>query len=131
MRVIKEIVKKYPLSCACIALIWVLCFIPVPDLHLDHVTLLDKWVHALMYAGTCAVIWMEYLRRHTKKANKRRLLLFAWLAPVLMSGVIEVLQEYCTFGIRGGDWRDLVANTTGAILSLCGGMLYLWFRARE
>ena len=32
---------------------------------------------------------------------------------VLFSGMVELLQEYCTT-YRGGDWLDFAANTTGA-----------------
>ncbi len=40
----------------------------------------------------------------------------AFLCPVLFSGCVELLQEYCTT-YRGGDWLDFAANTTGAILA--------------
>ena len=40
----------------------------------------------------------------------------AFLCPILFSGCVELLQEYCTT-YRGGDWLDFAANTTGAILA--------------
>ena len=33
-----------------------------------------------------------------------------------MSGVIELLQEYCTT-YRGGDWFDFLANISGVTLA--------------
>lgn len=72
-----------------------------------------------MYAGTCSVIWLEHLRR---------LLLWAWLAPVMMSGLIELLQAYCTGGRRSGDWLDFLANATGATLGCLLG--YLAYRVK-
>jgi hypothetical protein len=36
------------------------------------------------------------------------------LSPAMMSGCIELLQEYCTEN-RGGDWADLIANIIGII----------------
>lgn len=113
--------KRYPLSCLCIATIWVLCFCTMPETPLDNVTLIDKWVHIIMYGGTCSVIWFEYMRSHTVAA-KRALFLWAWLAPVLMSGLIELLQAYCTGGRRSGDWLDFLANSIGATLAVATGM---------
>ncbi|GAE82739.1 hypothetical protein JCM10512_967 [Bacteroides reticulotermitis JCM 10512] len=40
----------------------------------------------------------------------------ACLCPILFSGCVELLQEYCTT-YRGGDWMDFVANTTGVVLA--------------
>ena len=83
-----------------------------------------------MYAGTCATIWLEYLRNHSAKRqpvmriasptdkpalNWAKLLCLAWLAPILMSGLIEILQEYCTGGRRSGDW---LGATLGALAGI-------------
>ena len=102
MNYLYHLIRKYPLSCILIAVIWVLCFITPPHTQLDNVPLMDKWTHIAMYGGTCTVIWIEYLKRH-KKINAMRLFCMAWLAPVVMSGVIELLQAYCTGGRRTGD----------------------------
>ena len=40
----------------------------------------------------------------------------AFFCPVLFSGCVELLQEYCTT-YRGGDWLDFAANATGAVLA--------------
>lgn len=120
-----KLLSKYPFSCICIVLIWILCFCTPPHTPLDNVAFIDKWTHIVMYAGTCSVIWFEYLRRH-KRACRLRLFVWAWLAPVLMSGLIELLQEYCTGGRRSGDWLDFAANTLGATLPLIAGTAYIW-----
>ena len=112
-----------------IVTIWVLCFIDVPETPLDNVSLIDKWVHIVMYGGTCSVIWLEYLLNH-KKLSPSRLLIFAVIAPVAMSGVIELLQAYCTGGRRSGDWMDFAANTVGVILGAGVGILLAWWRAK-
>lgn len=116
MEYLKHLVKHYPVSSFYILIIWVLCFATVPSTPLDDVTMIDKWVHIAMYGGTCATIWLEYIRRHdprrfsqkvvsiqegvTSKPPTSRLKLFllAWLAPVVMSGTIEILQANCTGG---------------------------------
>lgn len=99
MEYLKHLVKHYPVSSFYILIIWVLCFATVPSTPLDDVTMIDKWVHIAMYGGTCATIWLEYIRRHdprrfsqkvvsieegvTSKPPTSRLKLFllAWLAP--------------------------------------------------
>lgn len=67
MTYIRHLLKAYPVSCFYILMIWILCFATIPSTPLDNVTLIDKWVHIAMYGGTCATIWLEYLRLHTTK----------------------------------------------------------------
>ncbi|MBR6482163.1 MAG: VanZ family protein, partial [Bacteroidaceae bacterium] len=54
------------------------------------------------------------------------------LLPVLMSGVIELLQEYATL-YRSGDWRDLAANTLGVLMGAAWGAWWLpwWMKRRN
>ena len=120
-------IKKYPFSCVCIALIWILSLLPFfPETPLDNVEFIDK----LMYGGTFTVLWIEYIRQH-KTANYEKLFFWAWLAPIAMSGVLELLQEYCTGGHRNGDWLDFAANTTGVTLAAIIGLLILCFQAKS
>ena len=114
--------KRYPLSLMCIVLIWYLCiwFLP-PETPLSDVAFIDKWTHFVMYGGTRSVIWYEYLRSH-RRADALRLFLFAWLAPVLMSGLIELIQAYCTTN-RAGEWLDFAANTTGCVIGAMVGLV--------
>lgn len=114
-------VKRYPLSLLGIALIWYLSiwFMP-PETRLNDVAFIDKWTHLVMYGGTCSVIWFEYLRSH-RRADGWRLFLLAWLAPVLMSGLLELVQAYCTPN-RAGEWLDFAANTTGCTLGAVAGL---------
>lgn len=130
MKYLLHLIKDYPLSCVCIAAIWVLCFMDVPDTPLSEVAFMDKWTHMVMYAGTCGVIAVEYWRCH-KVIDMKRWILFGWLAPVVMSGVIELLQANCTGGRRSGELLDFAANTFGATLILCAGILWEWYRARR
>ncbi len=113
--------RHYPLSLLCIAAIWYLCLCDMPETPLDNVRFIDKWVHIAMYGGTGIVIWGEYLYHHPR-IQWRKLCLWGWFAPILMSGMIELLQAYCTGGRRNGDWLDFAANTTGATLAALIGL---------
>ena len=127
MQKARHFVRKYPLSLLCIALIWVLSLTPFfPETPFDHVKFIDKWTHFVMYGGTCSVIWWEYLRNH-QRLDGEKLFFYAWLGPVLMSGLLELMQEYCTT-TRNGDWLDLAANTLGVTLGSVIGLLLHHFR---
>ena len=126
---IVQIARKYPLSICCIVLIWVLSFIPFMEMEpVENVPFMDKWTHIIMYGGTCGVIWTEYVRGHLS-LDGEKLFFYAWLLPILMSGVIELLQEYCTT-YRGGEWLDLAANTTGVTLAVVYGLIFYYFHKK-
>ncbi len=127
MRKLIQIARKYPLSTFCIILIWILSFVPFfPETPFDDIQFIDKWTHLVMYGGTCSVIWIEYLRKHIA-TDKGKLFCWAWLAPILMSGIIELLQENCTTS-RSGEWFDFAANSTGVTLAALIGMLLAYFK---
>ena len=117
-----QFVRKYPFSILCILTIWFLSFFNPPETELEEVPFIDKWVHILMYGGTCTILWIEYLRSHTT-LHRPKLFYWAWLAPIIMSGIIELLQEYCTEH-RSGDWLDLTANSAGVTLAVGLGLLF-------
>ena len=133
MSEIVHFVSRYPLSILCVVLIWILSLMPFfPETPFDQVEFIDKWTHLVMYGGTCSVIWWEYLRNH-QILDGEKLFFYAWLCPALMSGLLELLQEYCTFGHRNGDWLDFAANTMGVTLgALIGLLMYqLWFKRKR
>ena len=140
-----QFVKKYPLTLLCIAIVWVLSLVPFfPETPFDNVEFADKWTHLIMYGGTCSVLWIEYIKAHPRPLPKGggigavktplpwggeggRLFLFAWLAPVLMGGLLELLQAYATT-TRNGDWLDFAANSLGVTLAAVFGMILLFLR---
>lgn len=130
MKYLMHLVRKYPFSACMIAVIWFLSLMPYfPETPLDDVVLIDKWVHILMYGLTFTTVWIEYTFKH-RKADYEKLFFWAWLAPVAMSGTIELLQEYCTFGCRSGEWLDLAANTLGITAAAIIGIPILYFKTR-
>ena len=124
MKRFRHLIAHYPLSLLCIAAVWYLSlFIIVPEMPINDVPFIDKWTHFVMYGGTTTVIWWEYLRCH-RTLEPWKLFLLAWLAPVLMSGLLELLQAHCTT-TRAGEWLDFAANTTGATIGNLIGLFVL------
>ena len=127
---INDRIKHYPFSCILIAAIWYLSLLfNAPETPLDNVLLIDKWVHIVMYGGTFTVLWIEYMRRH-QQPNYRKLAIWAFVAPIIMSGILELLQEYCT-ETRQGEWLDLLANSIGVALAALIGLTLFRLRARR
>lgn len=125
------LVRKYPLSLLCVTLILVLSLTPFfPETPLDNVAFIDKWTHMVMYGGTCSVIWWEYLSRH-KRIDWQRLLLWAVVGMVMLGGLMELMQAYCTT-TRSGEWLDFYADTVGVLLGNGVGLLMnaLFFKRR-
>ena len=119
---IKKYVRRYPLSVVFIFIVWVLSLMPFfPETGLEGVPFIDKWTHFLMYGSTCTVIWWEYVCQH-QKYDAKRLFTWAWLMPIIMSGVLELLQEYATT-TRRGEWLDFMANSTGVTIGAAIGIL--------
>ena len=107
--------KKYPLSLCIIAVIFYLSFFTPPKTNMEEIPGIDKLAHTCMYGGLCLVIWFEYLRSH-QSIHFPKEWLWGIIAPILMSGGIELMQAYCTEN-RGGEWLDFAANSLGAVLA--------------
>ena len=94
-----------------------LSFFRPPSTDLDSIPHIDKVVHVCMYFGMSGMLWLEFLRAHRRdRAPLWHAWVGAFLCPVLFSGVVELLQAYCTT-YRGGDWLDFAANAAGAALA--------------
>lgn len=122
---ITNYLKKYPFSLLTIIIIWVLCLVHIPETPVSNVPFIDKWTHFVMYGGLCIIIWVEYLRYHPK-LHPGKIILYALIAPILMSGLIELAQAYCTT-TRSGEWLDVAANSIGVLLgNIIGFFLLKW-----
>ena len=101
---LQTLVKRYPVSSLLVVSIWIICLLPIPEnVPLGDVPMMDKWTHFVMYGTLCSVMWWEYLHRHKDKKNAGKLFLLAFLAPIVMSGLIELAQAHLTGGNRSGD----------------------------
>jgi VanZ family protein len=110
--------KKYWISVFLTLIIMVLCFIDTAPLPEAPMTNFDKLVHLVMLMGLSGAIFFDstgYLRR---QIDIRWIFLGSFLFPTLLSGAIEIIQEYCT-PTRSGDWMDFLFDGIGAFLGIC------------
>lgn len=123
--------KAYPLSLLCVAAVWYLCLFRPPRTGLEGIAGIDKVVHVLMYLGMCGMMWREHRKVHPRADGRRTVPAFV-VAPILMSGLIELLQEHATT-YRSGDWMDFAANSLGVALAALAGNVLLpaWERRRS
>ncbi|RHJ86731.1 VanZ family protein [Parabacteroides sp. AM08-6] len=109
--------KKYPVSLVMMLVIIYLSFFKPPTIEVGRIPGFDKIIHFCMYGGLSGMLWLEFLLNHRRYDN---VLWHAWIGavvcPIVMSGIIELLQEYCTT-YRGGDWLDFAANTFGVAVA--------------
>lgn len=112
--------RSFPFTSICLVLIFVLSFFNPPHTALDNVDYIDKWTHLVMYGGTVCVFMLEYWRAHKHKRlslSWPSLYFYGIIAPVVLGGIIELLQAYCTGGRRSGEWLDWIADSLGAIVA--------------
>lgn len=118
-----SILKTYPLTLLTVAAICYLSFFTPPQTELDNISNIDKLVHTCMYGGLSIIIWWEYLRKQDTICWKR-FIPISVVFPIMMSGIIELLQAYCTTN-RSGEWLDFAANSFGVVLDFIAGNFVL------
>ena len=129
MSITKYILTKYPFSCIIVIGTWILCFMTIPETPLSSVRFIDKWTHSLIYLVLGLSISLEYLR-NTKHASPKFIVVWVWLMPIIMGGLIEILQSYCTNGNRSGEWLDFFADAIGSTIAVLIGILLVRYRAK-
>ncbi len=124
IKIVRKYARKYPISTVFIAIVWFLSLVPFfPETPLDGVPFIDKWTHLFMYGSMCLAIWGEYWWKH-RQPDYKRLFVWAWVMPIVMSGALELIQEYAT-ATRQGEWNDLTANATGVTIGAVIGILLI------
>ena len=129
MSITQHILTKYPFSYIIVIGTWILCFMTVPETPLSSVRFIDKWTHSLIYLVLGISISLEYLRK-TKHASPQFIVVWVWLIPIIMGGLIEILQSYCTNGNRSGEWLDFFADAIGSTIAVLIGILLVRYRAK-
>lgn len=107
-----KIILKLPISLIVLVIICYLSFFKPSATPQIEIPNLDKVAHFCMYFGLSMMVWVDLFRY--KKVQP----VFGWtlgfILPVIISGVIEILQSTLT-SYRGGDWFDFLANSLGAL----------------
>lgn len=129
MSITQHILTKYSFSCIIVIGTWILCFMTIPETPLSSVRFIDKWTHSLIYLVLGLSISLEYLR-NTKQPSPKFIIVWVWLMPIIMGGLIEVLQSYCTNGNRSGEWLDFFADAIGSTIAVLIGILLIRYRAK-
>lgn len=114
-------IKQYTLSFICMVVIWILCLVPIPETPLSQINMVDKWTHIVMFGGWCTVLWLEYGLHH-RVINIKQAIPYAIIFPILMGGLIEIVQQTCTGGNRSGDFIDFIADAIGVLLGATIGI---------
>lgn len=114
-------IKQYTLSFICMVVIWILCLVPIPETPLSQINMVDKWTHIVMFGGWCTVLWLEYGLHH-RVINMKRAIPYAIIFPIIMGGLIEIVQQTCTGGNRSGDFIDFIADAIGVLLGAAIGI---------
>ena len=114
--------RRYPVTLLLVLTIMLLSLLPMPDMKIgEEVPLADKWTHMVMYAALTLAIWFDYKRSHWRY-DALRLFIFAFLAPIAMGGVLEIMQAKLTTQ-RSGEWLDFVADAIGVCIGTALGLL--------
>jgi VanZ family protein len=112
--VLKKICLGAALSWA--AVILYLCLIRISELPEIKILYIDKIIHAFFYF-VFSILWFYALRFYFKKQSSSKLLRVVFVMALLFGIAIELFQTYFTT-FRNGDVRDVLANTTGALLAI-------------
>lgn len=129
MSITQHILTKYSFSCIIVIGTWILCFMTIPETPLSSVRFIDKWTHSLIYLVLGLSISLEYLH-NTKQPSPKFIVVWVWLIPIIMGGLIEILQSYCTNGNRSGEWLDFFADAIGSTIAMLIGILLVRYRAK-
>lgn len=116
--------KRYFLSVLATIAIVVISIMPLPEVKIENVPLLDKWVHFIMYGGLCCVYWFDFFRNWHRKDEYSKWFLWIVLFPIVLGGVMELWQKYLTT-CRNGDWIDFIANSVGVFLAIPLGLFVI------
>lgn len=124
-----RLINKYPFTAGLQLVIWVLCLMPIPETPLSDVNMIDKWTHLVMFGTLGLVALTEYAHKKNTFPQPGKVFLIAFVMPTLTGGLLELLQRYCTFGVRSGEWLDFVADSLGAFIAFCiGGLAVRWWK---
>lgn len=116
-----NILLKLPISVVVLVVICYLSFFKPASAPQIEIPNLDKIAHFCMYLGLSMMVWVDLFRY--KKIQPKIGWILGFILPVIISGIIEILQSVLT-SYRGGDWYDFLANSLGALIASL--FMYYW-----
>lgn len=121
MRRIREFLEwlpKWTLTAVCLAaILWLtLASKPLGDNEIQLFPHADKVAHAIMFGGFTFCILLDWIRRHGWNRCPVRMAVIGASVSILLGVLTELLQQEMHIG-RSGDPLDLLADSTGAILT--------------
>ena len=109
--------KKYWLSTLVVVIIFILCFMNTTSLPAPPVHDFDKFVHTLMFLGLSGVVFFENTSYLRYPITTRRIFWSAFVFPIALGGLIEIMQAYLTT-TRSGDWFDFLFDVFAGIIGM-------------
>ena len=85
--------------------------LPEVDGGIFMVNLRDTIGHFGAYVCLAGLMVLE---THKSNLSKLKKVLACILVPILFSGIVELLQEYCTY-TRAAEWGDMLCNSCGTL----------------
>jgi len=117
-------IKKNIFTAIVTTAVVILSVIPIPEVPpLEGVPFIDKWVHFVMYGGVSLAMWMDLYFVRKERILSPEFNVSVFLFPIILGGVIEVVQEYLTT-CRNGDMLDFYADAFGCLI---GNVIALLF----
>lgn len=92
------------------------CLAPASDIPSVSIPNLDKLAHSFFHF-VFTILWFLFFKKQVKKKNQAKLLVGAVFFSLFFGIGIEVLQSRLT-ATRNGDFFDVLANFSGALLAL-------------
>lgn len=111
-------ILKNPELCAIswATIIFILCATPgryIPTASWLEILSFDKFVHAGIFFVLCCLCFLIVIKR-----NQTNALLYIYLLVGICYGALLEFMQANYFSERSADWQDIVANSTGCLLSL-------------
>jgi len=108
-----NILKNYWKSILFTFLIFYLSFAkPASFKDINVMQITDKTAHYLVYVAYGMVIIFDFLRKNRSGYSTFSFILFCIVFPILMGGMIEIVQE-TFFKPRAAEWIDWLADIFG------------------
>lgn len=127
------IVKRHWKSIVWALLIFFFSVMPVrgvPHYKLFQIPYFDKWIHLMFYLVLGAILFYEINANRGSNANPFKTIFYVGTITIGYGVLIEFIQ-FAMLPSRSGDHWDVLANTSGFLLSAILYKLHLVFNKKR